>query len=444
MGDFYGYNPERFVMPDRYGIGAASQVASNTIMNVSGTLADKKAAAAKEAEKQEKIRLAAEAAKKDWGAMSTSYSGLGKSIKKKAQSLVDSGAMTQAEADQMIEMYTNLRPNSIHQKDPEKYLTMLGTTTANIYDTLNKKAEAFQGQERSRGFTGAVETSMTDRFGKPEVAGDKQAIPQRDGGSFTEETITSRPKLSGAVTKEQIAGSPEVIEQTKSTAGGMEDLNKVPQFATAPTEEDLTKQKIAEEKNDIQKKKLALAENKESNIDWYREQMVNLANARDDLARANSRTQLDRFDVAIISAINETEDEITKMKNKTDALGQPVEIDPIELAKKQKLLEEYKTIKTQTIGDSKLQTIRRDIKTGRRGGFGETPSSVPQPTQTRDRPSGNLPPLTVPTVMGNTTLPGFTQTGDVPSFNSEEEARAAGHKNGSVVRILGIGKVRLR
>lgn len=400
MGDFYGYDPARFVMPDRYGIGAASQAASNTVMNVSGAVADKKAAAAAEAEKREKIRLAAEAAKKDWGAMSTTYSGIGKSIKNKAQSLVDSGAMTQAEADQMIDMYSNFRPTSIHQKDPEKYLTGLGTTMANIYDTLNKKAEAFQGQRRQGDVIGAVGKGIGGTPGTEAVPEQTRIIPEiiptgqwagverPTRNSWGDEETQTTPAVPATPATPPAESQLQGYQQTQEVARDR-NINSITakEYEEAggkylPTEEDLAKRKREEEKLDIQKIKVSLSRDKESNINWYREEMIKLKNAADDLSRAKARTSLDRFDVAVGSEIIDTEEKITGLKNKKDDLGQPVPVDSIELSKLQNHLDELKLIKSQTIGDAKLQTIRRNVKTGGRGGYGETPSSIPL----RDRP----------------------------------------------------------
>jgi hypothetical protein len=439
MGDFYGYDPSRFVVPDRYGIGAASQAASKTVMNVSQAVSQKKEAEAKEKERQEKIRLAAEAIAKDKNGMRLVYDSVLKNYTRTVNSLVKEGVLTQEEADQKLGTLYSLEPADIALKDPMKYLTALNEANISFMNDLGKVKKEFEGQRNQGRVTGAVTQAMR---GSPAIPGspatpDQTVVnpetisagvgrgalraPMNAWGDAETTTIPGTPAI------EPQAAIPPARNQQEAYLGAQEALNKQgappatkSQFVAGGIDyqQDLDEIDIKKEKNDIQQKRLDLAKNKETNINWYREQMVNLANAKDDLARTNIRKDLDKFDVALISVINDTEDEIKKLKNQTDALGQPVEIDPIELAKKQLTLEEYKTIKNQTINDLKLQTIRRGITTKPRGGYGETPSSIP----TRERPSGNLPSLTTETDMGQTTLPGPTKKKQkIGQFIVEEE-----------------------
>jgi hypothetical protein len=168
MGDFYGYDPSRFVVPDRYGIGAASQSASQTVMNVSQAVSQKKEAEAKEKERQEKIRLAAEAIAKDKNGMRLAYDSVLKNYTRMVNSLVKEGVLTQEEADQKLGTLYSLEPTDIALKDPMKYLTALNEANISFMNDLGKIKKEFETQRSQGRVTGAVTQAMR---GTPAVPG---------------------------------------------------------------------------------------------------------------------------------------------------------------------------------------------------------------------------------------------------------------------------------
>ena len=168
MGDFYGYDPSRFVVPDRYGIGAASQAASKTVMNVSQAVSQKKEAEAKEKERQEKLRLAAEAVAKDKAGTRMAYDSVLKNYTRTVNSLVKEGVLTQEEADQKLGILYSLEPTDIALKNPMQYVTKLNEANISFLNDLGKIKKEFETQRNQGRVTGAVTQAMR---GTPAIPG---------------------------------------------------------------------------------------------------------------------------------------------------------------------------------------------------------------------------------------------------------------------------------
>lgn len=362
------YDPLRFVVPDRYGIGAATQEIASGI--------EKLPTAMKQDEEykyqQEQRQKAVEEAKRNWGAMESSWKTIKSQYQKKAQPLIEKGLMTQEDLDTDLRMLR--MPTDADKKDPGAYIDNTGKTFANLIQKIEQKS-------RQAGLTGAVAEASRERFGAPTV-GEEQQVQTPTGETFTEAPITSRPRMPGAQTQQEFAQAPEVQAMAPTT----EELGQVPQYATAPTAEGLQKQQLAQDKLDIQKMKTQLATDKESNINWYRSKLIEMKEATDDLSRMKARKDLEKFDVALISLVDEATEKLKELENPVDDLGDPLPKDPIEIARVKKALEDYKKIRQQ-LPKLELQTIRKGTTLD--AGTGQvTPATQPERTQretTRER-----------------------------------------------------------
>lgn len=106
-------------------------------------------------------------------------------------------------------------------------------------ETYAKQNAEFKQKARQTELTGAVAQTGRDRFAPGQTEGQPQ-----DVGGFTEQPIATRERLPAAATQGQMAGAPEVQELAPTT----QELEQVPQFATAPTEQDIEKQKYQKQK----------------------------------------------------------------------------------------------------------------------------------------------------------------------------------------------------
>ena len=240
MGDFYGYDPGRFVQKDKYGIGAASQIAGQTIAAIPGLQKEKK-----EYEYlQEQRKLAIEIAEKDWTSMDMAWKSLKNTYTRQAQPLLDGGQMT---VDEFRSNINQLRaPTQADKKDPGSYIDNLGKNYGTLIGEVKTR---IRSQGRTQTVTGAMEGAPPQQATVP--AGRETAIPMQEPqmmgtqvppgqlgaqpqpaqGGFTEQPVTQQtiPGTPPAQTKEQI--SAVAGREGYTTQEMMED----PRFATAPT-----------------------------------------------------------------------------------------------------------------------------------------------------------------------------------------------------------------
>jgi hypothetical protein len=301
MGDFYGYNPSQFVMPDRLGIGAASQVAANTVMNVSNAVSAKKAAEAKEAARQEKIRLAAEAFAKDEGAMDEGYTSSKKYLINEMNFLVENKAMTPQERDQLIEMYNMHKPNSVTKKNPMKYITDLNTTVTNIMGTLGEKKKTL----RQGDVTGAVKSAMEGTPGTPlipeQTTIQKETIPAGQWASVERPTRNAWDDEQTQTTP-AVPATPAVPPSRNEQEAYLAAQNKLSVEGQAPaTDKELEAGGIGYQrdlaKEELEKAKLALQEKarrqgaSESQVDTMNDNYDRIVDQQNKLTDKLSKTR---------------------------------------------------------------------------------------------------------------------------------------------------------
>ena len=294
MGDFYGYDPSRFVVPDRYGIGAASQAASKTVMNVSQAVSQKKEAEAKEKERQEKLRLAAEAVAKDKAGTRMAYDSVLKNYTRTVNSLVKEGVLTQEEADQKLGILYSLEPTDIALKNPMQYVTKLNEANISFLNDLGKIKKEFETQRNQGRVTGAVTQAMR---GTPAIPGspatpDQTVVnpetisagvgrgalraPMNAWGDAETTTIPGTPAI------EPQAAIPPSRNQQEAYLGAQETLNK--QGAPLATKPQLEAGGIGYQQDyaaeEMDKEKLAFAKEKEQNDKNYNDARLALAKSQ--------------------------------------------------------------------------------------------------------------------------------------------------------------------
>lgn len=338
---FYGYDPGQYVQRDRLGIGGASQIAAKTVADMPGRIREKEQYELKMGDRDRALKEA----EKDWSNMETAWKAIKSQYDQRAKPLIASGAMSQEEYKANLQ---RLRmPTSADKKNAGAYVDNIGKVYGELIGDVKQR-------ERQTQLTGAVQQATQERFGEGVGTGQQQQITQPSGEQFTEETITSRPRLPGAQTQAGIAAQPEVQQLAPTT----KELEQTPQYATAPTEQEL-------EKNEIQKIKAQISKDKASNINWYREMMVgirgkmaNLAEDKDELTRMKARKDLVKTDTALISLIDESKDNLKELENPVDEFGDPTEKDYAAIAQEKKRLEDYESLRKQIPG-LELQTIKK-------------------------------------------------------------------------------------
>jgi len=484
MGDFYGYDPSRFVVPDRYGIGAASQAASQTVMNVGQAVSQKKAAEAKEKERQEKIRLAAEAIAKDKTAVRTAYDSVIKNHRKTITSLVNEGVLTQDEAEQKMSALYSLEPTDIALKDPMKYITMLNDANMSFMSDLSNVKKEFKTQRDQGRVTGAVTQAMRGTPATPgspvtpdQTVVNQETIPAGVGrgalrppmNAWRDAETTTIPGKPAVEPQPAIPPSRNQEEAYLGTQGILEQQGIQPatksQLETGGIgyQQDFVSEELKQEKLAFEKEKeatdkayndarLALAQSQnarglkedarkiendtfEKITTQQNKTSENLSKTRSLLTTAISlksrvnKIQNGQISQDILDDLTELGMDINKAVSDPSAISGDLEKQINALKTTEELQKKYNNDYNKALlqwirkPDDPLPKILEDARQSIYPNLGEQGMSSPysKQIQTRERPTGKLPPLTTDTVMGQTTLPGSTKKKQVGKYEVEFE-----------------------
>lgn len=369
----YGYNPADYRKDYGFVAGAAQTVASGII----GYSEAQKEQQRYQDELNKELAKAEKLASENKNLINISYKTIKTRASKEIDDLVKRGSIDEKTGRDMLK--TLVKPEKFTSfKD---YATVNGDAFDSLMAKINKIKQESLGEE-------VVESQKPQpQFSQPEMGATSEEV------SGIKKYEVTKPgavigQTPGAETQHEIAQAPGVASQAPTT----EQLEAIPAYKSAPSEQQLTKAKLEEEKLRISKVKLGLQESKESNINWYREQMVKLRGmaqelneAKDDLSREKARADLVDSEVAIRSLIADGEKELKDLKGKTDEFGEPIPEDTIETAKKQKDIEDLKRL-LHVIPDLQMQTIKRgthvDMKTGKVSPAGQpttSPAAIPAP-----------------------------------------------------------------
>lgn len=421
------YNPRDYLMPDKYGIARASQVAGQTIANIPNLKREKE-----EYDYKNKMRQTAiEEAEKDWGRMEDAWKVIKTQYTKKAQPLIEKGLMTEDDLNADIKMLR--MPTSSDKKNPGDYIDNTAKTYSNLIQKIDQKS-------RQAGLAEDV-----SRAARQEVGPMKKYTPPGSvgGEGFQEADVTTRER---PVTKQDVASSPYIKEGAYTS----QELESNPQFKYMQSQADIEKAKREDEANRLRMERLGVARQKaarEGNDTFYKESEALITDAAQyESAVGRTQKQLSETNGDLAEVENEIKglsQQLRQISESPDimAMGEDIEDAKKKLneAKKRRsnLVREANGLTNDLQNQREKKILAEDaldiyIKTGGRIGFKgalqtgqkgasefrkrstEQPST--QGTTTRERytsPTGNLPPMTTQTVMGETTLPGSTQVYDV-------------------------------
>jgi len=474
------YNPSDYIKDYRIIARAAQDVAGGVI----GFSEEQKQKKQRQEELDIEYKKAEKLASENKNLINTSYKTIRSIASREIDELIKLGSLDEKTGQDMLK--TLVKPDKFTTfKD---YSTVTGTAFDDLMAKIAKLKEkavdtgikqTLEGtdQQPAIGFqnpeTEAVSGDLSSSMADLNKAAESVQAPAAQGpwAELGEEQQPAIPRQGPVQTMQpqQPAQIPTKEEGMRKLAGQvtMDEGKKSMYLQSLKSEEDiakekqqLTKAKLEEEKLKISKIKLGLSQDKESNINWYREQVIKykgmaqkLNEAKDDLSREKARADLVDNEIAIRSLISDSEKELKEMQNKVNEFDQPVPEDTIETAKKKTEIEDLKLL-LREFPNLKMQTIKKgttvNMKTGEVSPAA-IPSPTPAPRQTQPAPAPaaaapNLPPVTADTVIGKTDLPG-SQKSTVPQYESIEDVKAAKSsgklKVGDKVRVVINGKLTL-
>ncbi len=244
----YGYfDPMNSVIPDRTGIGRATQTIGSAIANLPTTINAAKESKLKQAESQQKIDMVKQAAdlvEKNRETLDNKLKAFRQDIKNQAQQLVDQGAMKPEEVDALVNKVSNPIGGELSDnKSIQNFLVRSGKEVDAAYGELKRRKEQINVTAAARGAAGIGETTTITPPGKTPIAtpGTGPATTIQPPPSFTETTTVPGPKTSDEFSKnmaENLGRLPtkDELEMAQKTYG-----------AGLQSQVDIEKQKQAEE-----------------------------------------------------------------------------------------------------------------------------------------------------------------------------------------------------